>query len=218
MPITIENLLKRYSAAAPPVLNVPELHIADGEQVAIVGKSGGGKSTLLNIIAGIVTATSGSCVVNETDVTKLSEAKRDLFRAENIGYVFQTFNLIQGLTALENVMLAMSFTGKVKEPHKRAKEVLQLIGLEAKHHSKPRELSVGEQQRVAIARAIANQPHILLADEPTANLDEANTDAVIKLLRGVASEEQRILVLVTHERDIAESFPRQINLKTLNKN
>jgi putative ABC transport system ATP-binding protein len=215
MPIELLGVVKSFSAS--PTICIEQFRIADGERIALVGKSGSGKSTLLNLIAGIVTPTSGSVSVDGIDIGKLSEAKRDQFRAANIGYVFQTFNLIQGLTALENVLLAMGFAGKHKSPETRAKELLSRVGLENKLRHKPRELSVGEQQRVAIARAVANEPKILLADEPTANLDEQNTDIVLNLLNELSSSEPRILILVTHERDVAARLPRSIDLKSINK-
>ncbi|KER09488.1 MAG: ABC transporter ATP-binding protein [[Candidatus Thermochlorobacteriaceae] bacterium GBChlB] len=215
MPIELLGVVKSFSTF--PTICIEQFRIADGERIALVGKSGSGKSTLLNLIAGIVTPTSGSVSVDGIDIGKLSEAKRDQFRAANIGYVFQTFNLIQGLTALENVLLAMGFAGKHKSPETRAKELLSRVGLENKLRHKPRELSVGEQQRVAIARAVANEPKILLADEPTANLDEQNTDIVLNLLNELSSSEPRILILVTHERDVAARLPRSIDLKSINK-
>lgn len=216
MSIVITNLVYAYSNTAKPILNIPSFEVQDGESVALVGKSGSGKSTLLNAIAGIVAISQGSLKVNGVELSSLSETERDAFRAENVGYVFQTFNLLQGLTALENVMLAMSFTKKISDPKSRAKQLLERVGLGDKQTYKPRELSVGEQQRVAIARAIANEPKLLLADEPTANLDEQNTDSVLSLLKEVASENNRILLLVTHERDVAASLPRSVDLKSLN--
>ncbi|RFM25072.1 MAG: ABC transporter ATP-binding protein [Candidatus Thermochlorobacter aerophilum] len=216
MPITLTNVTQRYGSSGALVLNIPSFTLNDGERVALIGRSGSGKSTLLNLIAGILTPTSGIIDINGTDIAQLSEAKRDLFRAENIGYVFQTFNLIQSLSALENILLAMSFAQKVERPEARAQELLQLVGLATKAHCKPRELSVGEQQRVAIARAIANEPRIILADEPTANLDEQNANAVLDLLLELASKENRILLLVTHERDVAARLPCTIELKSIN--
>jgi len=220
MSISISSLTKRYTKnqAENPTLSISNLTIQNGQAVAIVGKSGSGKSTFLNLIAGIVTPESGKIVVNGTDITTLSEAKRDLFRAENIGYVFQTFNLIQGLSALENVLLAMSFCGKIKQPEARAKQLLERVGLGKKLHKKPSQLSVGEQQRISLARAIANEPHIILADEPTANLDDKNTEVVINLLEEFSRENDRILILVTHEKDVAERFPKQIELESINQN
>ncbi len=216
MPITLTNVTQRYGSSGALVLNIPSFTLNDGERVALIGRSGSGKSTLLNLIAGILTPTSGTIDINGTDIAQLSEAKRDLFRAENIGFVFQTFNLIQSLSALENILLAMSFAQKVEKPAARAQELLQLVGLATKAHCKPRELSVGEQQRVAIARAIANEPRIILADEPTANLDEQNANAVLDLLLELASKENRILLLVTHERDVAARLPCTIELKSIN--
>lgn len=216
MSIVITNLTYTYSNASKPILNIPKFEVQDGESLALVGKSGSGKSTLLNAIAGIVAISKGSLNVNGVELSMLSETERDAFRAETIGYVFQTFNLLQALTAFENVLLAMSFSKKSSEPKLRAKRLLERVGLGDKLSRKPRELSVGEQQRVAIARAIANAPKLLLADEPTANLDEQNTDSVLTLLKEVASEDNRILILVTHERDVATSFPRSIDLKSLN--
>jgi putative ABC transport system ATP-binding protein len=216
MPITLTNVTQRYGSSGALVLNIPSFTLNDGERVALIGRSGSGKSTLLNLIAGILTPTSGIIDINGTDIAQLSEAKRDLFRAENIGYVFQTFNLIQSLSALGNILLAMSFAQKVERPEARAQELLQLVGLATKAHCKPRELSVGEQQRVAIARAIANEPRIILADEPTANLDEQNANAVLDLLLELASKENRILLLVTHERDVAARLPCTIELKSIN--
>lgn len=216
MGIVITNLTYAYSKASRPILNIPKFEVQDGESLALVGKSGSGKSTLLNAIAGIVAVSQGSLNVNGVELTALSETERDAFRAENVGYVFQTFNLLQGLTAFENVLLAMSFSKKNSDAKSRAKQLLERVGLGGKQACKPRELSVGEQQRVAIARAIANAPKLLLADEPTANLDEQNTDSVLNLLKEVASEENRILILVTHERDVAATLPRSIDLKSLN--
>jgi|YNPMSStandDraft_2_1061718.scaffolds.fasta_scaffold08415_3 putative ABC transport system ATP-binding protein len=216
MSIIITHLVYAYSKAAPPILNIPKFEVQDGERIALVGKSGSGKSTLLNAIAGIIAVSQGSLNVNGVELSSLSETERDAFRAETIGYVFQTFNLLQGLTAFENVLLAMSFTKKISDAKLRAKHLLERVGLGNKLSHKPRELSVGEQQRVAIARAIANNPKVILADEPTANLDEQNTELVLNLLKEVASEDNRILILVTHERDVAASLPRSVDLKSLN--
>lgn len=217
MPITLTEVVHQYPSSSLPTLRIPHFVINDGEHLALIGRSGSGKSTLLNLLAGILTPTAGTIDINGTDITKLSEAKRDLFRAENIGYVFQTFNLIQSLSALENVLLAMSFASKVEQPKERATALLQQVGLDGKLHKKPRELSVGEQQRVAIARAVANEPRILLADEPTANLDEQSADAVLNLLLDLSSRENRILILVTHEREVAARLPRTLELKSINR-
>ncbi|MFT5323657.1 MAG: putative ABC transport system ATP-binding protein, partial [Planctomycetaceae bacterium] len=169
MSLSIRNLKKSYvepGGRRLPILNVDSFDIADAEQVVLIGSSGGGKTTLLNVIAGVTTADSGQVVIDGTDVTKLPEAGRDRFRALRIGYVFQTFNLLPAFTALENVLLGMSFGGrKADRPH--ARELLKRVGLEHRLNHRPAKLSVGEQQRVAVARALANRPSLLLADEPT---------------------------------------------------
>ena len=152
-----------------PILDIPEFHVDAGEQMVLVGRSGCGKTTLLHVIAGISRPDSGHVRVDDWDITLFSEAESDRFRAERIGYVFQTFNLMRGFTALENVMLAMRFTGK-KPDRKRARNLLDRVGLDHRVTHRPSQLSVGEQQRVAVARALANKPQILLADEPTANV------------------------------------------------
>lgn len=217
MSIIVSNLVYSFSAHSKPVLDIAAFEVKDGERLALVGKSGSGKSTLLNAIAGIVAIRQGSLNVNGVELARLSEPERDDFRAANIGYVFQTFNLLQGLTAFENVLVAMSFAKKIPDAKARAKSLLERVGLGEKLNRKPRELSVGEQQRVAIARAIANDPRVILADEPTANLDEQNAEIVLNLLKEVASENNRILLLVTHERDVAASLPRAVELKSINR-
>jgi ABC-type lipoprotein export system ATPase subunit len=216
MSIHISNLVKSYPNSSAPVINIASFSLERGEKIALLGRSGSGKSTLLNSIAGIITPTSGSVKINDVEITSLSEAKRDRFRAETIGYVFQTFNLLQGLTALENVVLAMGFAKKHKNATARAKELLVQVGLQNELGKKPRELSVGQQQRVAIARAVANDPAVILADEPTANLDEESSALVLKLLTDIASEQNRILILVTHEREVASALPKSVELNALN--
>jgi ABC-type lipoprotein export system ATPase subunit len=217
MTISISHFIKTFSKTSQPTLNIESFQVSEGESVALIGKSGSGKSTLLYAIAGIILPTSGSIKVAGVELTALTESQRDRFRAEHIGYVFQTFNLLQGLTALENILLAMGFANKIKESKMRAISLLKRVGLESKMGHKPHELSVGEQQRVAIARALANEPKILLADEPTANLDEQNTSIVLQLLHEVSAENKRTLILVTHERDVASLLPRSVDLKSINQ-
>lgn len=203
---------------AVPVLDIPQFAVDEGHQVALVGGSGSGKTTLLNVIAGIVRPTSGEVRVGETDVATLSEAGRDVFRAKNVGYVFQTFNLLQGLTALENVLLAQSFAGvRGKAALERGRALLDRVRLSDRHGARPGTMSVGEQQRVAIARALVNRPRIVLADEPTANLDEDNGDQVLDLLQEATREEGSILLLVTHERRVQERFANVVPLAELNR-
>jgi putative ABC transport system ATP-binding protein len=164
--LLVENVKKSYrepGGESLPILDVPRLELAAGEQAVIRGRSGGGKTTLLNVIAGLATADAGRVVVKGTDVTRLPEAGRDRFRARHIGFVFQTFNLLPGFTALENVLLGMTFTGQPHDPQ-RARDLLGRVGLAHRLSHKPSALSVGEKQRVAVARALVNRPALLLAD------------------------------------------------------
>ena len=198
-----------------PILNVPKFDVASGEQMVLVGQSGGGKTTLLHVIAGITRPDRGSVTVAGTDIAKLPEAGRDRFRAQHIGYVFQTFNLLPGFTAFENVMLGMSFVGE-KVDEARARHLLERVGLGTRLHHKPSMLSVGEQQRTAVARALANKPQLLLADEPTASIDARNQKQVLDLIRQTCREENVALVLVTHSPSVAEQFERVQRLEDIN--
>lgn len=219
MSLSIRNLTKSYvepGGRRLPILNVDSFDIADAEQVVLVGSSGGGKTTLLNVIAGVTTSDSGQVVIDGTDVTTLSEPARDRFRALKIGYVFQTFNLLPAFTALENVLLGMSFSGR-KVDRSHALELLERVGLNHRLHHRPTKLSVGEQQRVAVARALANRPSLLLADEPTANVDTANQDNLLKLIREACTENSVSLMLVTHSQDVASQFDRVEKLSDFNK-
>ena len=219
MSLVLEQVRKSYrepDGNPLPVLNVESFRIASGEQVALVGQSGGGKTTLLNVIAGLATPDSGRIVIDETDVTRLPEAARDMFRARHIGFVFQTFNLLAGFSALENVLLGMTFTGQRKDST-RAADLLKKVGLSTRLSHKPAALSVGEQQRVAVARALVNRPVLLLADEPTANIDPAHQQAVIDLLRDVCRAENVAMLLVTHSDEVSEQFERVEHLEKLNR-
>jgi ABC-type lipoprotein export system ATPase subunit len=198
------------------ILDIPEFEVAAGEQVVLVGRSGCGKTTLLHVIAGISRPTAGRVKLDGWDVTLMEEAEVDQFRAERIGYVFQTFNLLPSFTALENVLLGMTF-GRVKPDRERARHLLRRVGLEHRLTHKPPMLSVGEQQRVAVARALANRPKVLLADEPTANIDGANQQSVINLLRETCEEQRVALVLVTHSPQVAGQFGRVEQLEQLNR-
>jgi len=199
-----------------PILDVPRFDVDAGEQLVLVGESGGGKTTLLHIIAGITRPDSGSVAVAGTDVTKLGEAARDRFRARTLGYVFQTFNLLPGFSALENVLLGMSFSG-LKVDEARARYLLDRVGLGKRLSHKPPLLSVGEQQRVAVARALVNKPKLLLADEPTASIDARNQRQVLDLIRETCREENVALLLVTHAPQVAEQFTRVERLSELNR-
>jgi ABC-type lipoprotein export system ATPase subunit len=199
-----------------PILDVPEFHVAAGEQMVLVGHSGCGKTTLLHIIAGITRPDSGKVRIDDWEITLMSEAERDRFRAQRIGYVFQTFNLLRGFTALENVLLSMRFTGR-RPDRSRAKQLLGRVGLGHRMTHKPSMLSVGEQQRVAVARALANKPKLLLADEPTANIDSAHQQQVLDLLSETCREENVALVLVTHTPEVARQYDRVERLESFNQ-
>ena len=199
-----------------PVLDIAEFHVGPGEQMVLIGPSGSGKTTLLHIIAGISRPDSGSVRIDGIDLCLLTEAECDAFRAERIGYVFQTFNLLSGFSALENVLLGMRF-GRGRYDGARARGLLERVGLRARVHHRPGMLSVGEQQRVAVARALANRPKLILADEPTANVDTANQQQVLDLLRQTCREENVALVLVTHTPEVAGQFSRVEHLDKLNR-
>jgi ABC-type lipoprotein export system ATPase subunit len=199
-----------------PILDIADFHVAAGEQMVLVGRSGCGKTTLLHVIAGISRPDSGKVRIDDWDITLMSEAECDRFRAERIGYVFQTFNLLRGFTALENVLLAMRFTGR-RPNRARAKQLLERVGLSHRMTHRPSMLSVGEQQRVSVARALANQPKLLLADEPTANVDAGHQQQVLDLLRETCREENVSLMLVTHSSEVAEQFDRVDRLEEFNR-
>jgi putative ABC transport system ATP-binding protein len=217
--LLVENVKKSYrepDGSWLPILDVPKLALAGGEQVVIRGRSGGGKSTLLNAIAGLTTVNEGRVIVNGTDITHLPEAVRDRFRARHIGFVFQTFNLLAGFSALENVLLGMTFTGQPRDA-RWAGELLERVGLGGRLTHKPAALSVGEQQRVAVARALVNRPVLLLADEPTANIDPGHQQQVIDLLREACRDANVAMLLVTHSEEVSSQFERVVHLEELNR-
>lgn len=199
-----------------PILNIREFRLAAGEQAVLMGRSGCGKTTLLHVIAGISRPDSGLVQIDGTDITRLSEAGRDRFRADKLGYVFQTFNLLPGFSALENVLLGMSFAGN-RTDSSRARNLLERVGLKHRMNHRPTALSVGEQQRVAVARALANRPKLLLADEPTANVDSAHQQQIIDLVRETCQEENVALLLVTHTPEVSEQFSRVERLEDFNQ-
>ncbi len=198
-----------------PILDIPKFSVQRGEQMVLVGRSGCGKTTLLHVIAGIRRADEGTIRLDGIEVSKLSEAGRDRVRAAKIGYVFQTFNLLTGFSALENVLLGMTFARGRKDNH-RARQLLDRVGLAPRASHRPAALSVGEQQRVAVARALANRPALILADEPTANVDPANQDQIIQLIRETCREEEIGLVMVTHSTEVASQFDRVDRLAEIN--
>ncbi|NUQ63382.1 MAG: ABC transporter ATP-binding protein [Pirellulales bacterium] len=199
-----------------PILAIDDYHVEAGEQVVVVGRSGCGKTTLLHVIAGISRPDAGRVKVDGWDITVFTESECDKFRAERIGYVFQTFNLLPGFTALENVLLAMKF-GRRRPDKARARHLLERVGLGHRMTHRPPMLSVGEQQRVAVARALANQPRLLLADEPTANVDSGNQQQIVDLLRETCREENVALVMVTHAPEVSGQFDRVDHLEQFNR-
>ena len=196
------------------VIRIRQFTLSPGEQVALAGQSGSGKSTLLNLIAGILLPDNGEIAVNGTEITRLSEAQRDRFRAANIGYVFQSFNLLQGFTALENVLLGQMF-GRGNGAPDHALKLLETVGLADRIDHKPRALSVGQQQRVAIARALVNAPSLVLADEPTGSLDAKNGEVVLELLQRICSETGHALLVVTHDAQVMARFPKVVKMEEL---
>jgi putative ABC transport system ATP-binding protein len=197
------------------ILSIDHFEVAAGEEVALLGRSGTGKTTLLNAIAGLAVPDSGTVRIDGTDIVWLSEADRDRFRAANIGYVFQTFNLLQGFTALENVELGSAF-GRGRD-RAFARELLVRLGLETRLAHRPAQLSVGQQQRVALARALANRPRLVLADEPTGNLDPELALEALDLVRELCREVGAALVLVSHDREVLARFDRRVDLADLNR-
>ncbi len=198
-----------------PILDIERFQVKPGEQMVLKGRSGSGKTTLLHVIAGITRPDEGCVQIDGFDITRLPEAGRDRFRAERIGYVFQTFNLLGGFTALENVMLGMTF-GARRPDAARAAHLLDRVGMSHRLTHKPAMLSVGEQQRVSVARALANRPKLLLADEPTANIDPGHQQQVVELIQDTCREESVTLVLVTHTPEVAEQFDRVEQLEEIN--
>ncbi|MEK6235876.1 MAG: ABC transporter ATP-binding protein [Planctomycetales bacterium] len=197
------------------ILDVEKFHLSSGEQCLLVGNSGCGKTTLLHVIAGISLPDSGEVRVDNLNIAALAEAGRDRFRADKIGYVFQTFNLLTGFSALENIQLSMAFSsGRPDEG--RARELLDRVGLGHRTSHRPSQLSVGERQRVAVARALANRPKLLLADEPTANVDHKNQQHLVDLIRETCREQEVSLLMVTHSPEIAEQFDRVEQLEKFN--
>lgn len=194
------------------VLKGVDLEMAPGEKVAMVGHSGAGKSTLLSIIAGLEKPTSGEVVTAGVDLVRIRPAQLARFRFDHIGFIFQQYHLIPTLTALENVMLPCVPWKVDYNPRDRAEELLALVGLADRKDHLPAQLSGGEQQRVCIARALINRPTLLLADEPTGNLDEDSEREVLRLIQDLSERFGMSLLFVTHDMDLARSFPRTVRL------
>ena len=213
--ITTQNLTKVYNPDKVPVhaLNGVDLKIEKGEFTAIVGPSGSGKTTLLNIIGGLDEPTEGKAFIKDTDLTTLSDSDLIKFRLNHIGFVFQAYNLIPVLTAIENVSFVMQMQGRPsKECHEKSLELLEEVGLADKINKRPSELSGGQQQRVAVARALASKPDFVLADEPTANLDSVSTTELLDMMLELNEREDMTFVFSTHDQRVIDRARRVVTL------
>ena len=218
----MEDLIKVYDLVVDyllgkvvvPALRGINLNIKRGDFISIMGKSGSGKSTLLQVIGGLQRPTKGKVFIGDIDITKLNENSLAIFRRKNIGFVFQSYNLIPTLTAIENVELPMIFFNKnLKERRERAMFLLTKFKLEERINHKPSELSGGEQQRVAIARSLANDPEIILADEPTGNLDSKTGESIMEEFLNINKNFNKTVIVVTHAREVAEYANKIIHIK-----
>jgi putative ABC transport system ATP-binding protein len=217
--LSVTDLTKSFTApegGRVEIVRVPRFELAAGEQRALRGESGSGKTTFLHLIAGILAADGGRAEIDGTDMVALPEAKRDRLRADKLGYIFQTFNLLQGYTVLENVLLGMSFGPRgVDRVH--AVEVLGRVGLSHRLGHFPRQLSTGQQQRVAVARALVNRPKLVLADEPTGNLDRVSSKEALALIREVCRENGAALLLVSHDDGVLAQFEGMQDFAVINE-
>lgn len=215
--LEVKNLTKSFNSPSGKVtaLSDVSLSVKTGEFASIIGKSGSGKSTLLSMLGALDSPTSGSIDVDDVDIAKLSAHKQTAYRAKKIGFVFQHYNLIPNLSALQNVMLALEFGGVPARNRKgRAEQLLSDVGLDSDQQMrKPSRLSGGQQQRVAIARALANHPAIILADEPTGNLDSETGQKIFDLLHDLSRSENTTIIAVTHDMDIAGKTDKTFSLK-----
>ena len=215
--LVVKNLTKKFTSAGGDVMALEGVNIQvnTGEFVSIIGKSGSGKSTLLSMLGALDIPSSGSIEVDDVDIAKLSPSQQTAYRAKKIGFVFQYYNLIPNLTALENVMLALEFGGEPAKNRKaRAEELLDKVGIKPTEQlRKPSRLSGGQQQRVSIARALANRPSIILADEPTGNLDSETGKKIFDLLHSLSRKENTTILAVTHDMDIAGKTDHSFRLK-----
>ena len=216
--LAVQGLTKSYrlpDGGKALVVDVTAFSLGVGEHLALRGESGSGKTTFLHLIAGILGADSGRIEIDGTDMAALSEPKRDRLRAEKLGYIFQTFNLLQGYTVLENVLLGMSFGPGADRA--RARAVLERVGLSDRVNHFPRQLSTGQQQRVAVARALANRPKLVLADEPTGNLDRRNATEALALIRESCREVGAALLLVSHDEATLSQFSQVTDFAGINR-
>ncbi len=213
--IEVRDLYKTYRVGEVDIhaLNGASLEVRRGEFLSIVGTSGSGKSTLFNILGGLTPPTSGTVQINGRDLTKMSDADRNDLRKRTVGFVFQKYNLLPTLTAEQNIQIVRDVAGRPIAFDENFKQVLEMLGIAKRLHHKPRALSGGEQQRVAIARAIVNNPAILLADEPTGNLDSKNSDIVLTLLRDLNRRLGQTILMITHNPEAAAYADRTIQMR-----
>ncbi len=213
MPIRLENVSKSYTIGETKVkvLNDVSLNIKDGDFVSIVGPSGSGKSTMLHMIGALDRPTAGKVYIDEKEVSKMNDSELAAVRGRKIGFIFQTFNLIPRLTAVENIILPMWFADREPD-RKKAEDLLGQVGLSHRMGNKPGQMSGGEKQRVAIARALANEPEVIVADEPTGNLDSKTGAEIMKILTDIHAS-GRTVVLVTHDLKISDMAQRKVEMK-----
>jgi putative ABC transport system ATP-binding protein len=216
--ILVDSLQVTYRTGDEPltVLDIPSWRVEKLAQVAISGPSGSGKSTLLHVLAGLINPTRGSVQVCGQDLARMGEAERDRFRARHVGVIFQNFNLLQGYTAQENVLLGLTFS---PHPPQRAQtaELLDELGLSHRRKHYPSQMSLGEQQRVAIARALVKQPELILADEPTGSLDPRHARGVVEKLREACQKHGCSLIVVSHQAEVVSAFETQVSFLELNR-
>ena len=216
--VVVKDLKKSFpitGSSRLAVVDVPSFSLGAGHQLAIFGGSGSGKSTFLNLMAGILKTDSGNITIGNIDISILSEADRDQVRAKLIGCVFQSFHLLQGCTALENLLVAMSVGGNADNA--KAKDLLSLVGMSEKENFLPSQLSVGQQQRVGIARALSNDPQLILADEPTGSLDPENASQSIDLLQSLCKQRGCTLITVSHDPSVVDRFDSSLKWEDLNQ-
>lgn len=214
--ITIKNLTKVYDSTAVPVhaLNGIDLSFEKGEFAAVVGPSGSGKTTMLNIVGGLDESTNGEVIVDNVNLENLSSSQLIDFRLKNIGFVFQAYNLIPVMTALENVEFILQLQGRPKkERRERAKQLLEAVGLKDRMNNRPGKLSGGQQQRVAVARALASKPKFVLADEPTANLDSKTSENLLDIMEQLNKEEDITFIFSTHDQRVVNKARRVVTIE-----
>lgn len=224
--VKIENLKFSYhpSGATSPILDIPFLDIRKNEKIFLYGPSGSGKTTLLEILAGVLVPQSGKVLIDQVDIAQLSGTERDQFRAQRLGYIFQSFNLLSYLSVMENILLPLNLSpskmaqfASIELAAEKARALCQRLGIAGVLAKPVSQLSVGQQQRVAVARALLGQPRVILADEPTSALDQDHREKFLKLLFEMCQEQQTTLVFVSHDRSIQSLFDRSISIQEINK-